>query len=91
MTELLENHTVSQMSFVSRIRKHLPPGINLHGGFDPYSQQGPAKTTWHTLKMLNRELPLFFCSCSPSDKENKHLLIKRVEENAITIRRQGEL
>jgi hypothetical protein len=73
------------------LKEHLPAGSELKCSFNPKAQTGPAKVAFHWLKTGKQELRAFFCSCSPSERENRHLLIKRVEENVIAIRKLGRL
>jgi hypothetical protein len=73
------------------LKEHLPVGSELKCGFNSSAQRGPAKIAYHWLKTRKQNLRAFFCSCSPSDCENRHLLIKRVEENIIPIRKLGRL
>lgn len=57
-------------------------GYTLTPGFVPKDQPGPAKTACHTLKGHGREILVFFCSTSPSDRNNGHLLPNRIAANA---------
>jgi hypothetical protein len=47
---------------------------------------GPAKTSLLRLTGPDLSLPVFFCSVSPSARQNRELLSMRVSENAATIR-----
>jgi hypothetical protein len=82
---------VTSDCYAVEMLQHLPAPNRLHCSFNRYAQRGPAKVSWHRLQIGNRELPLFFCSCSPSDKTNRHLLVDRVKANAKTLRKLGEL
>jgi len=73
------------------LSEHLPAGNELKCSFNPRAQLGPAKVAFHWLKTRKQNLSAFFCSCSPSDRQNRHLLVKRVEENVIAIRKLGRL
>jgi len=73
------------------LSEHLPSGNELRCSFNPRAQPGPAKVAFHWLKTRKQNLRAFFCSCSPSDRQNRHMLIKRVEENGIAIRKLGRL
>lgn len=63
----------------------------LEGSFNPFAQQGPGKTVVHRLRIGSRKLPVFFCSTSPSDEENRDVLVQRVLEYSIPIKRLGGL
>jgi hypothetical protein len=73
------------------LSNHLPEGSELRGSFNPLGQPGAGKSVFHRLITGKRELPVFFCSCSPSNRENRDVLIDRVRDNAIPIRKHGEL
>lgn len=57
-------------------------GYTLTPNFVPRTQPGPGKTAWHTLNGHGREIPVFFCSTSPSGRNNGHLLPNRIAANA---------
>jgi hypothetical protein len=73
------------------LSEHLPEGAELRGSFSPGNQPGPAKVVFPRLITTKKELPVFFCSCSPSDRQNRDLLIDRVKVNAGPIRKLGKL
>ena len=59
--------------------------------FNPRAQQGPGKTVFHRLRLASRTLPVFFCSTSPSDDQNRAVLVEKVREFVIPIRKWGNL
>jgi hypothetical protein len=73
------------------LSEFLPAEVRLQGSFNARSQPGPAKVVFHRLTGDGQDLPVFFCSCSPSDRENRHLLIDRVRLHANNIRKLGKL
>jgi hypothetical protein len=73
------------------LSEHLAAGAELRGSFNPRTQAGPAKTAFHWLKTGKQNLRVFFCSTSPSDRENRFLLVERIEEQAGVLKRLGRL
>ena len=59
--------------------------------FNPRAQQGSGKTVFHRLRLASRTLPVFFCSTSPSDDQNRTVLVEKVREFAIPIKKWGNL
>jgi hypothetical protein len=72
------------------LKVHLQGGSELRGSFDPFAQRGPGKTVFHRLRIGRRELPVFFCSTSPSGN-NREVLVKMVRRYRIPIMKQGRL
>jgi hypothetical protein len=91
MVVLLAGSVTSDYYINHFLSEFLPAEVRLQGSFSSRSQPGPAKVVFHRLITDERDLPVFFCSCSPSDRENRHLLIERVKLHADNIRRLGKL
>jgi hypothetical protein len=56
-------------------------GYDLDRPFNRNDQRGKGKISWHCLSGPDRQLPVFFCSSSPSVGENT-MLPQRLRENA---------
>lgn len=64
---------------------------SLELSFDSRAQRGSGKVAWHRLQMGDRMFPVFFCGNSPSDDENRHLLVDKIREFKIPINKWGKL
>ena len=64
------------------LKRHAPDyGYSLDGAFNRLEHPGRGKVAWHCLSNGRKQLPVFFCSSSPSDSDKK-LLPRRIRENA---------
>lgn len=75
--------TVTGKYYINQFLQRYAPdyGFSLDGPFNRLEHPGRAKIAWHKLSGHGRELKVFFCSSSPSDKD-KRLLPLRIRENA---------
>ena len=65
--------------FVQQWLPTLSPKMRMLGAFHPYTQKGQGKVCQHRLVLPQGNIPVFFCSSSPSSGAN--LLASRVREH----------
>lgn len=85
---LLIAGTVTGRFYLNEFLQRFAPdyGYSLGGAFRRTDCPGKGKTCFHSFSRNGRTLPVFFCSSSPSDSNNRELLPKRVGENAQRIK-----
>lgn len=90
---LLMAGSVTEDYYVNQfLQNYLPADkAKLELSFSPKAQPGPGKTVFQRLCLGHRILPVFFCSTSPSDDENRSVLVQKVQELALPIKNWGKL
>lgn len=66
-------------------------GMRLDRGKEIHAGRGEGKVAFCMLTAAGRNLPVFFCSVSPSAGRRRHKLIERVREHAPAIEQHGNL
>lgn len=74
--------TVTGKYYLNEFLQRCAPdcGYSLDGPFNRLQHPGRAKVAWHSLSGSGRQLRVFFCSSSPSDRD-KRLLPQRIQEH----------